>query len=74
MLLYPNPSKDVLEIQFEFASAAVKIFDTQGKLIKQINNYSSASPIAIQALKPGVYLVKIVKDNAMVTKRFVKIE
>ena len=74
VLLYPNPSKDVLEIQFEFASAAVKIFDTQGKLIKQINNYSSASPIAIQALKPGVYLVKIVKDNAMVTKRFVKIE
>ncbi|WP_300673023.1 S8/S53 family peptidase [Soonwooa sp.] len=55
MTIYPNPAKDVIEIQSNSKIESVQIFDNLGRLIKTEN----ASKINVSKLEKGVYYLKI---------------
>lgn len=67
--LYPNPVKNILNIEMNGALKSVEIFDVQGhkvlsSIYKQIN---------MENLKSGIYLVKVLDDNNMIkTQKIVK--
>lgn len=61
--LYPNPVKDVLNINSKTKISNVEIYDMQGKLIKTVVNQSK---ILLTELPKGVYLVKIKNENHQV--------
>ncbi|WP_299115400.1 T9SS type A sorting domain-containing protein [uncultured Winogradskyella sp.] len=69
--LYPNPAKDVLNIQTNNVTInSVSIYDMLGKevlSVKEVNN-----SIDISNLKSGIYLIKIATNEASVTKKIVK--
>src|SRR5690606_25243827 len=76
--LWPNPSSDQLNIQFNSLNSTVQsleIMDITGKIIiqKQLNTHGGkvSETIDVSSLNSGVYLFKISSANQVETKRFV---
>ena len=68
--LYPNPSKDYINIQTEQDVSRIDIYDMSGKILK--TNYS-ANKMNIEDLPKGNYLVKIqLINNDIETIKFTK--
>lgn len=68
--LYPNPVKDILNIDLvdNTRISSVKIYDLQGKLLLEKAN----NDIDVSSLSVGVYLIKIKSEKGEFTKKFVK--
>ncbi len=65
--VFPNPSKEVLHIDFEGRITSIVIYDISGKLIKSIRN-TNTRKIDISDLENGTYIINI-NESAV---RFVK--
>ena len=65
--VYPNPTSDLIHIQSHIGSLkAVEVLDINGKLIvRHDNEYTKDSVFSIdtKTWNPGIYFVKIVRDN-----------
>lgn len=70
--IHPNPVKNSLTVDLKSnVSTNIEIFDILGKRVFK-NNISKTSNLNLQALKTGIYIVKITQDNSTVTKKLVK--
>ncbi len=70
--IHPNPVRSNLHIDLSDAiDTQIKIYDILGKQVmsKKINN---SQAVNVQALKTGVYLLRITQNNKTITKRLVK--
>ncbi len=68
LLVYPNPAKDVLNIDSELAITTLRLFDFTGKLV-QTNTYDSEKTIEIslEGLPKGVYIVEVEEVGYQIT-------
>lgn len=67
--LYPNPVRNVLNIQLENEIKSVELYTIQGQKIMQSKN----KEIDLFHLNSGVYMIRVEdKNNGIVTKRIVK--
>ncbi|WP_396186055.1 S8 family serine peptidase [Flavobacterium sp.] len=71
--LYPNPAKDYISynLPLNFNLKQVTIYDTLGKVIKQLDN-STSNEINISELERGVYFIDFKGVKNSVTKKFIK--
>ena len=62
--IYPNPTKDFLQLEnLPFsANTSIEIFDMMGRLVKQT---SYLSPVSISDLAKGNYLLKVHTEEGM---------
>lgn len=67
--IYPNPSKDFINILSEEAVTKIEIFDISGKKIK--SNYSGKK-IEVQNLPSGSYMLKIYTHSQISILKFTK--
>lgn len=71
--IYPNPSQGSFTIQFDNQELQeeyqVKIFDSNGKLIVELNSRSSS--IELESLTRGVYFVKVENSSARFIEKLV---
>ncbi len=65
--VYPQPASDLLHIMVPEKQAKVTIYDLHGKLITQL--YSENRHIDVSFLNNGVYILKIVIANTILTNR-----
>jgi hypothetical protein len=65
--LFPNPADDFFSIT-GLQSTTVYIYDISGKLIKEINNYSSET-INTTDLTKGIYFIKYAVNSQIQTKK-----
>ena len=49
-------------------NSRIAIYNSEGRLVKSINNYLSENPIQVSDLNTGVYFIQIVYDNKSYTK------
>jgi gluconolactonase len=73
--LYPNPAGDVLYINLEPGKiSSIEVMNMAGKKESILLKKEEGSEIEIntQALKPGMYLLKIYFSQGLVTRKFVK--
>jgi uncharacterized protein (TIGR02145 family) len=71
LIFYPNPAIEKLYLKnINNANVTVIIFDLQGKqvLIKQIDS----NPIDISDLSKGIYVIKLVRSENVLTTKFIK--
>ena len=68
--MYPNPVNDVLSISFPGNINTVQIFDTTGKQVLQVKNPTMT--IDISQLKSSIYILKIMTDDGILTKKLIK--
>lgn len=69
--IYPNPSKDEIQIETSSDLKSYQIIDLQGKIVLQ--NALENKTIDISGLAKGVYFIKIFSDKSSVIKKIVKI-
>jgi hypothetical protein len=71
--LYPNPSKHNLHLKFNTNTKSdIKILDAKGQLITHFFSNENQLLINLSGFKPGVYIIQIIIDNQLITKRFIK--
>jgi len=68
--IYPNPAKDILNIQTELNIKQISVLDMQGKLLKTWEGNDKT--IDLQSIPAGNYIIKIQMDNSVVEKKFMK--
>jgi glucose/arabinose dehydrogenase len=70
--VYPNPAKGVLNVVTNSGSATLKLYDVNGRLVKQQQAAGrSVQQIQIGYLKNGLYLLKIENATGVTTKKLV---
>ncbi|MBZ0241808.1 MAG: T9SS type A sorting domain-containing protein, partial [Bacteroidales bacterium] len=73
--VYPNPAKSVLNIDFpanyDILHATIEIINVNGKTSMQSKPVSHSTQLNIKNLTPGLYIVKIQNNDALITRRLV---
>ena len=68
--IYPNPNKGQFKISlFNETNAMIKIYDLNGKIIFEEKQSSSNKNYNIPNLKSGIYIVKIITNKTIATKK-----
>ncbi len=73
--LYPNPAKDVVNVQCTMNDVQVKaieVFDMYGKLLQTVSMTPETTTINVSGLASGMYFVRVTTEEGAVTKSFVK--
>jgi hypothetical protein len=70
--LYPNPAKDVLNIQtkYDLAVNSIEIYNQLGQVVMAITNY--VTKIDVTDLASGTYFVKLNTEKGSANSKFVK--
>ena len=75
-ILYPNPTTDMLNIaQLDFTPSTANIYDTAGRLVKQIRLPQQATALRIEVaeLPAGLYLLYLSDSTRYYRSNFVKL-
>jgi len=70
--VYPNPAHDKLFIKTNETVNSIEIFTMTGTLVQRQPYHSNNMEINVQSLSPGLYVIRMATDQAIVTRRFVK--
>lgn len=72
--IYPNPVSDRLNVQLNSIDSEiqVKIFDIQGRMVKQFILNSTESEVDVTDLAKGVYIISVNFGEKLHSKRFIK--
>lgn len=64
--VYPNPTQDILHVEWSGTSAVLTIFDLNGKVVQQTAADSVPYTLDLGTLPPGNYWLQIQDDNRSV--------
>jgi hypothetical protein len=72
--LYPNPVRNVLQIQNKDDKTvdSIEVFNITGQLLIVVANAQNITGVDVSHLTSGVYLVKLKSDGEILTMRFLK--
>ena len=70
--VYPNPTHDKLFIKASESVNTIEIFSMTGTLVERHACWSDYMEIDVQNLSPGMYIIRLVGNQEVETKRFVK--
>ncbi|MCU0238747.1 MAG: T9SS type A sorting domain-containing protein [Pyrinomonadaceae bacterium] len=70
--LFPNPARDVLNLQSNFIFNTIFIYDLNGRIIKSLQTQTSSVIIDVSAMNPGVYLVVAKTIDRTLTTKLIK--
>jgi hypothetical protein len=73
--IYPNPAQDFININFTGleGNATVRVFDIYGKQVLQQQTNKTNSQLGISGLSKGIYMVKVLQGETVVSsKKIVK--
>ena len=70
ILCYPNPSSGIINITGLSQASEVKLYSSQGKLLKSLNQVEST--IDISDLPAGIYILNLTSGNKVLQKRIIK--
>ena len=76
LALYPNPTSNVVNLvnKTNISLENMMIYNINGKLVSQTNlrSMQGEKAVDVSSLATGVYVVKIIGDNASIVKRLIK--
>ena len=72
--IYPNPSSNFINVEFNNAidNNKIFVFDMQGRNIIEVNVSNGSTIIDISTLQSGVYFIKSNSIDSQTVKRFIK--
>ncbi len=69
--IFPNPAYDFITVSSAFPSE-IEISNIQGQIMKSINTVQTNTIIDVSMFPKGIYLVKLISDNNLTVRKFVK--
>jgi hypothetical protein len=73
--LYPNPAKEVVNVQCTMNNVqieSIEVFDVYGKLLQTVSMTPETTTINVSYLAAGMYFVRVTTEQGAATKSFVK--
>ena len=70
--LYPNPVKNLLTIEAQEDIDQLEVFNLIGALVYNKKNCTNKVEIATSDLAPGTYIIRLMTQNALKIRKFVK--
>ncbi len=70
IILYPNPAKDFINIEGVDTYSSISVLDLNGRELLTIED-NNVERININDLNTGVYLLRLVVEGKLITKKFV---
>jgi C1A family cysteine protease/PKD repeat protein len=70
--LYPNPVRSELHVIIPMENAVVKIINSAGSVIREINFTEREKTINVSDLPNGVYMIYILGEEGPIVERFIK--
>ncbi|NRB64738.1 MAG: T9SS type A sorting domain-containing protein, partial [Saprospiraceae bacterium] len=61
--MFPNPTKDVLNIISERPIYELQLFDMMGRRLVQVNPQNQSYPLNLKFLSPGLYTLRILNER-----------
>lgn len=71
-VIYPNPVKDVLNLNYSQNIDVVEIYNLLGQLVKTVKPNSSKVQIDLSNLTTGAYLIKTASGSVIKTSKIIK--
>ena len=71
--VFPNPAHDFINVESAIDATSIEIYNHEGKLIRNISQPSSKMTIDTQELEPALYIIRIMTDNSVIIKQFMKL-
>jgi len=73
-LVYPNPANDYVNINLQGirGDVSLRIYDLQGRLVKETMLNSLDSQIDVSDLSKGVYIISVDEEKEAISKRLIK--
>lgn len=68
VIVYPNPAREVVYVS-GVEDASVKVFDMQGRLVKELVSVKGDAQIDVSDLMQGTYIVRIVQGDSFITRK-----
>lgn len=68
--VYPNPTRDYIQLSLEDAISELRIYSSNGQLIYQI--FGNQTAINVSKLNTGIYVVQVVNENGVSQSKFYK--
>ncbi len=77
LVITPNPSKDIVSVDWPFEeggkSLKLKVYDVTGRVVIEISSYASGSSFSVSELGSGHYLIELSGNGARALGKMVKI-
>ena len=70
--IYPNPVYDKLLVESDIIIEKYDIYTISGSLVCSGEENSNMIEVEVCNLRPGTYILRIISDNVVQTKRFIK--
>jgi hypothetical protein len=72
--MYPNPAKDIVNIDLPIVSekVTVEFYDQIGKLAYSKNLSTNSKTVNVKDLATGIYIIKVIADGKIGTQKFIK--
>jgi photosystem II stability/assembly factor-like uncharacterized protein len=70
-VIYPNPTINILNIETT-QNSEIEISNISGQIIKKIDNYNANLTIDISDFAEGVYIIKVISSDLILTKKIIK--
>ncbi len=70
LAIFPNPVKDVLNINYDKAINQIDVYDVNGKLVKTLTTVGSS--INVSDLSDGIYMLNMQTEEGLVVRKIVK--
>jgi Peptidase C10 family/Spi protease inhibitor/Secretion system C-terminal sorting domain len=70
--IYPNPAKDILQVESSGIIDQVLIFDTRGRILNTVDCMSSKASLDISGLSEGIYFLHVKRANQSTIHKIVK--
>jgi len=75
LLVYPNPFKNILNINFQddIENTYIQIYNFKGQLIRNLLLSNKSQNIDLSELERGIYFLKIYTGNSVLNKEIIKL-
>lgn len=70
--LYPNPAKDILNIDGLESGSKIAVINMLGAVLEIREAYSRKTELDLSGYSAGVYFIRVIKDQKSVTYSFIK--
>ena len=73
--LYPNPASNYVDVRVsdnDIAVSRLEVYDVYGKLINEVEVIENPTRINVENLASGMYFVKVITNDGVATKNFIK--
>jgi hypothetical protein len=71
VIIFPNPGHGDFSILTEKRIDQLRVFDSTGRLVREINENAKGAPIRMTLNQPGLYFITLLSGNSLIIKKIV---